>query len=236
MEDVIPFRYFLDVFKKRIKLILFMTIISTLLVSLYSMYFIAPVYEARTELLVNESGDRQLSADEIEASILLIDTYSLIIKSPRIMEMVSEKIATGDTVQALSNKIEIQKNSNTQIFSIVARGSDPNQAAFLANTVAETFTQEIGNLIKNSKVSILTPAKVIGNPLPVSPNIPLIAIITLFIFFTISVFLAFFLEKTNEKFQNDQEITEALSISVVGNIKNFTSFKMVENDTKRGEK
>jgi capsular polysaccharide biosynthesis protein len=237
MEDIIQFKYVFLVLKKRWKLISITTILITFLTAVYCIFFITPVYEAETELLASETDPNTGQfAGDIETSILLIDTYQIIIKSPAILDKVAKKLGTGTKREDLSSKIEVKKINHSQVFTIAVQDSDPNRAALIANLVTETFLEETKVIFGNNNVKILTPASISNHGEPIKPNIKLITLITFFLVLLLVLTLAFIIEVMNVKFQNINEVYETMNIKVIGHITHFDAFIINEKDHKDGDK
>ena len=73
-------------FKKKWKIILLIILFFTLIGEFLG-YLIPPTYEARTDILVNYTKDRDsgtgLQTNEIETSLRLVETFSHMLKSDR---------------------------------------------------------------------------------------------------------------------------------------------------------
>jgi capsular polysaccharide biosynthesis protein len=230
MEDTIHFRYILFVLRKRMLFVFLMILSCTLFVTLISYLLITPVYEAETEILVNNSDPNSPPTSvDIETSILLIDTYSIIIKSHRVMEVVATKIGREGQASQISKKVKIVKVNNSQIFKIVVEDPDPQMAVLIANTVAETFESEIIELLNTNSIHVLTPAKMSVDPKPTNPNLLMIAFFTFFASTFIAAGLAFLLEKMNAKFYSNNEITELLQLPIIGKVHRFSTYQIEES-------
>ena len=60
---------------------------------LITIFLMKPKYEANTQVLVNQKeSNEQYRAQEVQSNIQLVNTYSEILKSPRILEDVAKKI------------------------------------------------------------------------------------------------------------------------------------------------
>ncbi|OZM57488.1 hypothetical protein CIB95_08520 [Lottiidibacillus patelloidae] len=235
MEEIIQFKYILLVLKKRWKLVSLTTILFTFCTALYCIFFITPIYEAETELLASETDPvTGQFAGDIETSILLIDTYQIIIKSPAILDKVAKKLGNQTTRSELSEKVDVKKINHSQVFTIAVQDTDPNRAALIANLVTETFLEETEIIFGNKNVKILTPASISNHGEPIKPNIKLITLITFFLVLLLVLTFAFIIEVLNVKFQNINEVYEDMNIKVIGHISHFDAFIINEKD-KEGE-
>lgn len=59
---------------------------------LITMFLMKPKYEANTQVLVNQKEkNSELMAQEVQSNIQLVNTYTEIVKSPRILDEVAKK-------------------------------------------------------------------------------------------------------------------------------------------------
>ena len=151
---------------------------------------IPPVYQAKTELLVNFSKIKQdsneINPNEIETNLRLIETYKYIIGSSRILDHVAEEYGGSLSSADLEKKITVKADENTQIITIVAKDSNPENAAEIADLTAGFFKRDIMKLMQLDNVQILTEAKVNGSDALIQPK----TVVFSFISFCLSVLVA----------------------------------------------
>src|SRR5699024_12327763 len=103
-------------------------------------------------------------------NVQLIETYSLIIKSPAILDIVAERLNDQYTVSQLNEKISVNSVEQSQVIDIKVQDKSPNVAATIANETAKAFQEEIEELMNVENVNILSTAEVSENPTPSKPN------------------------------------------------------------------
>ncbi len=220
-EIEIDLRKVFNIIKKRIWLVIFITFLAVIASVFISYYVLTPVYNASTELLVNkkESDIESLySYNDIQTDLKLINTYSVIIKSPRIIDIVISEYGLDYTTDELINKIKVSIVANSQVISIDVIDTDYYKAVMLANAIAETFKKEIVKIMNVDNVQILTEAKGIINPNPVRPNETLNVAISFIIGLMISICLVFLQEYLDNTLKNEDDIKRLLGYPVVGTI------------------
>jgi capsular polysaccharide biosynthesis protein len=219
-EETIDLRELFHILVKRIKMIAAITVIAALISAIVSYFVITPIYEAKTELLVNKSEQTDklgmISASDIQTNLQLIDTYNVVIKSPRIMELVARKLNEPGKVEELTKKVQVEAVKNSQVISIKVEDPSQEKAAKIANTVALTFQEEIVKLMKVDNVQILTQAKVDTDPSPVKPKPVLNIAIAFVVGLMAAVGLAFLLEYLDNSVKNEQDIEKYLGLPVLG--------------------
>lgn len=91
MEETISLKELFQTIKKRLWLIVLITVIATTTSGVVSYFLLTPIYQSSTQLLVNQSKSEQGTVDvnQIRSNIEIINTYNIVIKSPAILEIVS---------------------------------------------------------------------------------------------------------------------------------------------------
>lgn len=74
------------------------TVIAAIISGVVSYYFLTPIYQASTQILVNQKKNEQ-SWNEVQTNLQLINTYKIIITSPRILDIVSKELDLNMTVK-----------------------------------------------------------------------------------------------------------------------------------------
>lgn len=156
-----------------------------------------------------------VDTQNLQADLQLINTYNEIIKSPFILDKVVERLEINESAGGLDKKISVVSASESQVMNITVRYEDPALAVDLANTTAEVFRSEIRNLLEVNNVSILSPAILMDNPVPVDPNPLLNIAIAGVLGGMFSVGLAFLLAYMDTTIKNEQDIEEVLGVPVL---------------------
>jgi len=225
VEETISLYDIFKVLKKRIVLILSITIISTLAAAIISFYVLTPIYQASTQILVNQKTSEQqnqIQTTDIQTNLQLINTYNVIIKSPVILSKVIEILDLNTTPSALSNQITVSNANNSQVVNISVQDEQAYLAVDIANTVAQVFQEEIKELMNVDNVNILSPAELPENPSPVKPNKMLNMAIALVIGLMVGVGLAFLLEYLDTTIKTEHDVEELLGLPILGFVSKIT--------------
>ncbi|KAF0819538.1 Tyrosine-protein kinase transmembrane modulator EpsC [Bacillus sp. ZZV12-4809] len=218
MEETISLKELFQTLKKRIILILSVAILAVMISGIVSYFFLTPIYQSSTQILVNQAKDEQsvYSAGEVQTNLQLINTYNVIIKSAAILELVKEELKLDMTTAALNQKITVQSEQNSQVVNISVQDEDPNRAADIANTTAEVFQKEIVEIMNVNNVTILAKAEVGVNQAPVKPQPLLNIAIALVVGLMAGVGLAFLLEYLDNTIKNEEDIEKTIGLPVLG--------------------
>ena len=91
-------------------------------------FILTPVYQATTQLLVNQEKSDLLAYNvgDIQTNLQLINTYNVIIKSPAILNLVKNELALDDiSVESLNTKIMVASEGDSQVVTIKVQDPDP---------------------------------------------------------------------------------------------------------------
>ncbi|USK78810.1 capsular biosynthesis protein [Peribacillus frigoritolerans] len=226
MEETISINDIFKTLKKRWKLIMLLTLIAALISGSISYFLLTPVYESSTQILVNQKqSENQLDSTQIQSNIDMINTYSVIIKSPAILEKVIDELKLDQSVDQLSQKITINSQENSQVFSLTVHDSNPTKAVEIANTVSSIFQKEIKDIMKVDNVSILAKAEIKENPTPVKPNPLLNIAIAVVVGLMAGIGLAFLLEYLDNTIKDEDDIERLLDLPLLGSIQKISQHK-----------
>lgn len=234
MENAIDLKQFLETVKKRLPLIVSVTLLVVLLIGFISYRVLTPTYEATTQLLVNSTDTTEggFTPEEIDANIQLIGTYNIIIKSPTILSQVIDELGLNETTESLTERITVSNVEGSQVVVINVQDGAIGQAVDIANTTATVFQREIQSLMNVNNVNILSPAKVPADPVPLKPNPVLNMLIGSVIGFLLGIGIAILVEQLNTTVRTEMNV-EDLGIPLLGAVSPIQKYKT--NDRLRKE-
>ena len=236
MDDTISFKEILNLMKRRLNLIILMTLTATLASGIISYLFLSPMYESSTQILVNhttnspqakandknskksEDETNLIDPNQIRTNIELINTYTVLIKSPAIIEKVIDDLSLDASFLDINDRVTVNTTQNSQVVEIVVQDKDPKAAADIANRIAEVFKQEVGSLMSVNNINILAAASVQEPYGALSPDI----IRNIMIGFALGLFCAigtaFLFEYLDPTVRSERDIVYDIGIPMIGNI------------------
>lgn len=223
MEEEIRLSELFSILKKRLSMIISLALIGLIVAAFITFFVATPQYNATTQILVNRTTESAegVQLNDINTNVQMINTYKDIIKGPVILDIVRENLNTNLTTNDLSNKIEITTQEDSQVFSLTITDGSPNKAAEIANSVADTFQNEIGNIMNVDNVTIISEA--VPNLNQVSPNNVLNLLFGLIVGLMISVVVVFVLEFMDKSVKDERFITETLGWPVLGSVSEMSN-------------
>ncbi|XRG77820.1 Wzz/FepE/Etk N-terminal domain-containing protein [Rossellomorea sp. GAMAL-10_SWC] len=229
MEETISLQELFGVIKKRLIMIISITVVATVVTGVISYLFLTPIYQSSTQLLVNQK-ERQESTvyqyNQVQTNIQLINTYNVIIKSPTILNAVINQLDLNYSFAKLSNEVNIIGEKDSQVFTVSVQNSDPKQAQAIANTIAEVFQKKIKTIMSVNNVTVLAKADLGENPSPIKPNKKLNIAIGFAVGLMLSVGIAFLLEFLDNTVKTEKQLEELLELPILGVISEVTKGKI----------
>lgn len=227
MEETISLKELFSVLRKRLSMIISITFVAALISAIVSFYFITPIYESSTQILVNQKkkDNSIVQYNEVQTNVQLVNTYSVIIKSPAVLDKVKDKLNLDMSVQELNKKINVAAEKDSQVFSVTVQDADPKTATNIANTVAAVFKEEIVNIMSVDNATVLSKAEVIKGQSPVKPRPLLNVAIACVVGLMTAVGLAFLLEYLDNTVKSEQDIEALLGLPVLGVISQMDDSK-----------
>lgn len=221
MEETISLKEIFDVIKKRLILIISITVGAALIAALLSYFLLTPVYEANTQFIVNQTEqeqpeDAQIDSGTIQTNVELINTYNVIIKSKAILDVVAEELALADTTEDLEDNIQVSSEEDSQVVTVTVKDPDPQQATNIANTTVEVFQDKITELMNVDNVNILSVAETKPDQSPVEPRPKLNIAIALVLGAMIGVGIAFLLEYLDTTIRTEEDVEQKLDVPIIG--------------------
>lgn len=217
MEETITLKEIAQIVKKRLGLIITLTLGAAIISGIFTSFFITPIYRANSQFLVNQNqSTTTVELNEIRTNVELINTYNVIIRSNRILNKVVDELQLTITAGALAEKISVSNEGGSQVVTVTATDPDPAMAVDLANVTVEVFQDQIDELMNVDNVTILNPAILSANPTPVSPNLVMNVAIAFVLGGMVGVGLAFLLEYLDTTVKTEDDVEKIVGLPVIG--------------------
>ena len=219
MEETISLQDIFKTLKKRFKLIISTTVGAALIATIISFFFLVPVYQATSQVLVNQKKTemtQQVTSQDIQSDLQLINTYYEVIKSPAILNLVITDLKLQLSPTELASKITVNSANNSQVINVSIQDESHEMAVTLANKIVQVFQTEVPKLMNVDNVNILAPAELVENPSPIKPNKMLTIAVTTVLGLLIGIAIAFLLQYFDKTVKTEQDIEELLQLPVIG--------------------
>lgn len=216
---------------KHIKLIIFTTLITTLVAALAVFVIIHPKYQSTTEIIVSQKLDKDVQAAEQQqlqsTDLQLVNTYKSILNSQTIGNAVSRAIGSKEYKET---ELTVDTDATSQVISLNVTASSPSLAAKTANKTADIFKKKINKIMNVNNVSIIS--KATKDDKPVSPKKSLILLGGAILGIIVGSFFALIKEYNAKTIDDEEYITNDLGLADLGTISDI-DIKKIKKDTKR---
>lgn len=220
MENTIDLSKLLEILKKNVRLIIILPILCLLISTIVTLFFLDSRYQASTQVLVNQKeSDSQMMAQEVQSNIQLVNTYSEIVKSPRILDKVSKELNRKYTSTELSEMLTVSNQAESQLLNIDVESKSEENAETIANKIAEVFSDEVPDIMNVDNVSILSTAD--NTTVQVAPKTMINLIMGVIIGLGIALLIIFIKEVFDKRIKSEEDVENELDIPVLGSIQKF---------------
>lgn len=224
MEEI-DLKELIGMFLERKFLIIFVVILFAILGAVYTIYFITPMYESSTSLVLVQTGDttdttidpsESITTTDITLNSKLVDAYAVVAKSKRVANKVLENLELNMSTDDLINAITISSSSDTQNLKVSVKHENPEEACKIANEIAEVFIEEATEIYKVKNLYILDSAEI--NNIPCNIHIAKNIAIFIFIGATLVAGYILLINMLDTTIKTDIDIEKAIGLPVLASI------------------
>lgn len=205
--------------RKKIGLIIVLTLLVTMFAGIFTFFFVEPEYRSTVAVFISDERKDDAASETINDINMyqkLVDTYAEIAKSRTVAEDVIKNLGEEMTVGELQSMISTSPKGNTQFLNLSVTSTDRELAYKMANQMARSLKVVSRELRGADIVQILDPANV---PMgPSSPNVQLNLVIGFVLGMMISVFLVFVLEFMDKTVKDPDFIKNDLKLPMLAAI------------------
>lgn len=221
MEEI-DLKELFEFIKKKIGLLITITVVICLLGCIYGLFIQKPMYKSYTTIILggNETTTSQtITQSDITLNKNLVDTYAEIVKSRRVLEQVIAELDLEETYEELSNKISVSSVNNTEIIKITVADSNPIEAKNVANVTANFFSKEVVKLYNMNNVNVLDEANEANEPYNI--NISKQVIIYFFIGIIIALSILFIIFYFDRTIKSVEQVEQKIKLPILGGVEEY---------------
>lgn len=205
------FNYFIS----KIFIILLVTLTILTLGFSYDAFIKTPLYNSYTTVLLT-SENTTITSTDITLNKNLVDTYSEIIKSRKVIGKVIDNLSLDYTIEELQNNISVSNISDTEIIKISVNDTDNYLAKNIANETANVFNAEIIKYFNIQNIGIVDYAE--ASETPYNINILKSIVIYLLIGIILGISIVFIMFYFDNTIKTTEEVENKLKLPVIGMI------------------
>jgi len=209
------------ILRKRVKLIIFITLISTITSGVLSYFVIEPRYKTEISVIIGKTETEKNNSlpnyNDIKMYQTMVKTYSKLTKSRIVAEDVIENLNFKEmSTSDLIPMIMVAPDQDTQFLTITVESKEPKQAMIIANQYAKSLKEVSIKINKVDIVEIIDEAQLPKKPDSPKPliNIALAGFFGIFL----SVGLVFLLNYLDNTIKTKEDVEKACKLPVIGTI------------------
>ena len=156
MEEI-NIKEFLDFVKEKILIVLIAVLSCVALVLIYDGLIKTKKYSTYTTiaLVKTNSDNATITQSDIQVNQNLVNTYSEIVKSKKVLKQVIKVLKLDYSVEELSSRISVTSLNDTEIIKISVLDESSKRAYNITNEIAKVFIKEISSIYQMNNVSIV---------------------------------------------------------------------------------
>jgi len=208
---------YLNVIKKRMLLIILVTIGATVLSGVLSYFVITPTYKSDISVIIGKPENKsQVSQgyNDVMMYQQLVKTYSEFVTSRKVSEHVIKALKLKINPLVLQEMVTVAPKGDTEFLTITVKSEDPKEAMDIANQFAKSLKYVSNDVKKVDNVQLLDEA--VQPTVPDNPNPKLNMAIAFFIGLMISLGIAFLLEYLDNTVKSQEDIEKLTGMPVIG--------------------
>ena len=211
------------IIKKRLLLIVILSILAVSTAGLISYFVLKPEYQTFTTLMIGKPKDYQgesgIEYNDLILNQRLVSTYGEIVKMRVVADKVIENLGLDISYNEFGSKVSVNLVKDTEIIKLQVTDNNPELATDIANETAEVFMKSVKDIMLIENVQVIDKAQIPISPIKPRPmlNMAIAGVLGLMG----GVFLAFLLEFLNNTVKSSEDVERHLGLSVIGTIPMF---------------
>lgn len=217
-----------QIIKKRLKFIISIPLITTILFVIFSSYTVKPKYEAYTKVFVGKETAQQEKYDnnDVEMYQKLLKTYAEVIQTNNLVTKALKEHNINLQSGSVLSGLTALPRQDTQIIEIRYENSDQLLAGAVVSAITDEFIKVSQDLISNGNVKIVEDV-IISSPTNI--NKKTIIAIGFIVGFIISFGIIFLLEFFDNTFKNKEKLERIMELPAIGVIPDQTKILRKRN-------
>lgn len=200
-------------------IMIILSVITVILIvgCIYSVVIKKPLYHGTTSIvLVNQNNGNTITNSDIQVNRNLVETYTQIIKSRKILSTVISQLGLTYSESALAGNVSVSAITDTDIIKISVSDENNQLAADIANEIARVFMEDIKTRYNLQNVSVLDEA--VAESSPYNVNIAKEIVLYILIGVVLGCAIVFVMFYFDTSIKSSTEIEEKFGLAVLGKV------------------
>lgn len=210
----------LNILKKNIKLLLILPAICLVASAALTFFVMPDKYTASTQILVNmKKSSSDLAFQNVQSSLQSVNTYTEIIKSPRILDKVSREFDGQYSTAELNSFLKVTNQTNSQIITVSVTTGNKSESDKIVNKISKVFAHDMPKIMSVDNVTILSSAH--DNAVKVSPIVSVNLVISIIVGIVLAILIIFLKELLDKRIKTEEDVESQLGLPILGSIQKF---------------
>ncbi|CCE60318.1 TPA: capsule biosynthesis protein CapA [Staphylococcus argenteus] len=210
----------LNILKKNIKLLVILPAICLVVIAALTFFVMPDKYTASTQILVNmKKSSSDLAFQNVQSSLQSVNTYTEIIKSPRILDKVAREFDGEYTTTELNSFLKVTNQTNSQIITVSVTTGNKSESDKIVNRISKVFAHDMPKIMSVDNVTILSSAH--DNAVKVSPIISVNLVISIIVGIVLAILIIFLKELLDKRIKTEEDVEAQLGLPILGSIQKF---------------
>ncbi|MDV3426115.1 MAG: capsular biosynthesis protein [Bacillota bacterium] len=203
------------ILKKRIWLIITITIAATFTSAMVSIFLISPTYEAEVGIIIGAQQDgEKINNSEIDMYKNLMQTYKDIAETNKVAQAAADKLGDGQSSKDLIKRTTVTVKEGTMILNIKIRSNLAAEAYKDVQAYADAFNDRANTLLPGGNIKIMDDAQL--PEYPIEPNIYRNMAIAFIAGLLVSVGITLLLDYMDDTLVTKEDAEKYLELSIIG--------------------
>lgn len=190
-------------------------------------FLVTPKYQSKIMVYVNNnahpSENSAITIGDLNVSQKLVNTYVVILKNQTTLNEIIGAGSLNYTPAQLDKMISASAVNDTEILQVSVTGTDPDETALIANTIATVLPEKIASIVDGSSVRIMDKAE--APTRPISPNVTKYTALGMILGLVLSVFIIILVELFNTTIRDEEYLTQKFDLPILAVIPDLCSDK-----------
>lgn len=209
-------RDYLTIIRKRMTMLILITLVMSALSGIISIYCLEPTYETYATLLIGrpKGYEGRLEYSDLLLSKNLAVTYGEIARSRYVSNRLVNTLYLNLSYEQIKEKISVTQVNDTEIIKIIVADESPERAAEIANGISRIFMEYVSEIMQIDNIQFIDMAEIPKKP--VKPKVYLNVTIAAAAGLICGILLAMLIEYLDNTVKTQDDIEKCFALPVIG--------------------
>lgn len=205
--------------KKRLPFVIAAAIIGAFIMFIVTWFFSEPMYRSEALVYISnkvayDTNIQSVNIVDVNASIQLVPVFSQLLNTNAVLDKVAAASHLDYSASQISKLIRTEHVADTAVLKVIVLGTEPQDIATLANTVATTGISEITKVAPGSSAYLIDEAE--APVTPYAPSMPKRLVIGFFFGALTVAALVIIRELLDTKVHSEDDLAQIIEAPVLG--------------------